>query len=308
MFAESRRVCPDGPSTPQSPEGDQGTPHPSALSSTPPETIAPQDFEAVRRFVRDESAVVLEPGKEYLVQTRLSPLVRELKLTSIAELVAQARLAPGREVYRRIVEAMVTTETSFFRDHTPFEALRKTVIPDLITRRRDTRRLRIWCAASSTGQEPYSIALLLREHFPQLAGWELSLIASDLSREVLERARQGRYNQVEVNRGLPASFLVKYFDQHGVQWQLKSDIRSMVDFREINLALDWPALPLFDLVLIRNVMIYFEVETKKTILRKLVRLLQPDAYLLLGGAETTFNLDDSYRRVGSLRTGVYQLA
>jgi chemotaxis protein methyltransferase CheR len=272
------------------------------------DTITAHDFDTVRRLVREESAVVLEAGKEYLVQTRLCPLVRELNLQSIAELIVQARLARGRELYRRIVEAMVTTETSFFRDHSPFEALRKAVIPDLIARRRDVRRLRIWCAASSTGQEPYSIALLLREHFPELGNWEVSLIASDLSREALERARQAKYNQLEVNRGLPAPMLVKYFDQHGTHWQLKSEIRSMVDFREINLAMEWPALPPLDLVLIRNVMIYFDLDTKKTILRKLARLLRPDAYLLLGGAETTFNLDDSYRRAGALRTGLYQLA
>jgi chemotaxis protein methyltransferase CheR len=164
------------------------------------------------------------------------------------------------------------------------------------------------CAASSHGQEPYSLALLLREHFPELAGWKIALLASDLSRDVLARAREGRYNQIEVNRGLPAALLLRYFEQHGTDWQLRPEVRRMVDFQEINLARPWPSLPRMDLVLLRNVMIYFDVETKKGILGRVARLLRPDGYLLLGGAETTINLDDSYRRVEPLRSGIYQLA
>jgi chemotaxis protein methyltransferase CheR len=182
------------------------------------------------------------------------------------------------------------------------------VFPDLINRRREERRLHIWSAASSTGQEPYSVALLLSEHFPLLAGWNISLLASDLSRQVLERAREGRYSQIEANRGLPAALLVKYFEQQGTDWQLKPAIRRMVDFQEINLAHSWPPLPRMDLVLMRNVMIYFDVETKKAILSRLARLLRPDGYLLLGGAETTLNLSDSYRRVEPFKSGFYQLS
>jgi chemotaxis protein methyltransferase CheR len=265
------------------------------------------DFDVIRKLLLERSAIVLESGKQYLVETRLAPLVRQMKLQSIGELIAQLRTQPGNGLCRQVVEAMVTTETSFFRDHHPFEALRKVVLPDLICRRRDERRLHIWCAACSSGQEPYTLALLIREHFPELDGWKISLLASDLSREVLARAREGRFNQIEVNRGLPAALLVKYFEQHGTDWQLKPALRGMVDFREINLARPWPALPPMDLVLIRNVMIYFDVDTKKAILGRLARLLRPDGYLLLGGAETTFNLDDSYRRVESLKTGFYQL-
>jgi chemotaxis protein methyltransferase CheR len=266
-----------------------------------------QDFDVIRRLLRERSAIALEPGKEYLVETRLAPLLNRMKLSSIGELIAEMRCRPSNGLHRQIVEALVTTESSFFRDHHPFEALRQVVLPDLINRRRDERRLHIWCAASSTGQEPYSIALLIREHFPELAGWRISLLASDLSRQVLERARAGRYNQIEVNRGLPAALLVKYFEQHGTDWQLKPAVRGKVDFQEINLAQAWPALPRMDLVLLRNVMIYFDVETKKTILGRLARLLRPDGYLLLGGAETTLNLDDSYRRVEPLKAGFYQL-
>lgn len=266
-----------------------------------------QDFEVVRRLLQERSAIVLEPGKQYLVESRLAPLVQQRNLNSIADLIAELRSQPGNGLPRQIVEAMVTTESSFFRDHHPFEALRKVVIPDLMNRRREERTLRIWCGASSTGQEPYSVAMLLREHFPELAGWKISLLATDLSQEVLARARQGCFRQIEVNRGLPAALLVKYFEQHGTGWQLQPAIRNMVDFQELNLAQPWPALPRMDLVLIRNVMIYFDVETKKTILGRLSRLLRPDGYLLLGGAETTFNLDDSYRRVEPLKAGFYQL-
>lgn len=266
-----------------------------------------QEFNVIRKLLHERSAIDLDSGKQYLVESRLAPMLRRLNLDSIGALIAQLRSQPGNGLQQQIVEAMVTTESSFFRDHHPFEALRKVVIPDLIERRRDERRLNIWCMASSHGQEPYSIALLLREHFPQLAGWKVTLMASDISREVLARAREGRYNQVEVNRGLPASLLVSYFDQHGTDWQLKPTVRSMVEFREINLAQTWPTLPRMDLVLLRNVMIYFDVPTKKSILRRLTDLLRPDAYLILGGAETTMNLDDSYRRVEPMKAGLYQL-
>jgi chemotaxis protein methyltransferase CheR len=267
-----------------------------------------EEFEVIRALLLDRSAIVLEPGKQYLVESRLGPLVRQRNLNSLTELIAQVRGRPDDGLHRQIVEAMVITESSFFRDHHPFEALRRVVIPDLVQRRRGERRLNVWCAASSTGQEPYSVALLLREHFPQLSGWQVTLLASDLSREALARAREGRFGQIEVNRGLPAALLVKYFEQHGTSWQLKPEVRRMVDFQEMNLARPWPALPPMDLVLIRNVMIYFDVATKKAILGRLARVLRPDGYLLLGGAETTLNVDDSYRRVETLKASFYQRA
>jgi len=266
-----------------------------------------QDFDFIRRLLQERSAVVLEPGKQYLVEARLTPLLRHLQLNSLGELIQRLRAQPYNGLYNQVVEALVTTETSFFRDHAPFETLRKVVLPELIRKRQGERRLSIWCAASSTGQEPYSLALLLREHFPELAAWRVSLLASDISHEVLARAREGRYKQIEVNRGLPVSLLVKHFEQHGTDWQLKRNIREMVEFREINLARAWPMLPPMDLVLIRNVMIYFDMDTRKRILGNVARLLRPDGYLLLGGAETTLNLDDSYRRVEPLKAGFYQL-
>jgi chemotaxis protein methyltransferase CheR len=266
-----------------------------------------QEFDVIRKMVQERSGMVLEPGKEYLVETRLAPLLRQLNLNSIGELIGQLRFQSGNGLHRHIIEAMVTTESSFFRDHHPFEGLRRVVFPDLLNRRRDERRLNIWCAASSTGQEPYSIALLIREHFPELAGWRVSILATDLSRQVLERAREGRFSQIEVNRGLSAALLVKYFEQHGTDWQLKPAIRAMVDFQDLNLAQAWPPLPGMDLVLIRNVMIYFDVDIKKAILNRLQRVLRPDGYLLLGGAETTFGLNDSYVRIEPLKAGFYQL-
>lgn len=269
--------------------------------------MTPQDFDSICRLLRQHSGVALEAGKEYLVEARLAPLIRELRLESIGELIARMRLEPNNGWQRQIVEALVTTESSFFRDHHPFEALQKVVIPDLMNRRSSERRLNIWCAASSTGQEPYSVALLIRESFPELKGWKISLLASDVSRQVLKRAQAGRYNQIEVNRGLPAALLVRHFAQDGTDWELNANIRKMVDFREINLAQTWPALPRMDLILVRNVMIYFDIDTKKTILDKLSRVLRPDGYLLLGGAETTLNLSDYYRRVECLKAGFYQL-
>ncbi len=267
-----------------------------------------QDFDAIRKLLHERSAIALDASKRYLVESRLTPVLRRNKMASIGDLLTQMRRDSDDGLCRQILEAMVTTESSFFRDHHPFEALRQVILPGLIERRRDERRLNIWCAASSHGQEPYSIALLLKEFFPDLRDWKIFLMASDLSRDALARARAGKFNQIEIKRGLPADLRVKYFEQHGSDWQLEPGVRRMVEFQEINLAQAWPALPRMDLVLIRNVMIYFDVETKKTILGKLARLLKPDGFLILGGAETTINLDDSYGRVEPMKAGVYQLA
>ncbi len=265
------------------------------------------DFDYVRQLLQERSAIVLEGDKQYLVEARLDPVARRLELNSISDLIARVKDEGGIGLRTLVVEAMVTTETSFFRDHHPFEALRKVGIPELVRRRNRDRRLNIWCAASSTGQEPYSLALMIREHFPELSEWKISLLATDISREMLKRASVGIYNQAEVNRGLPVSFLLKYFDQHGTEWQLKEEIRRMVDFQQLNLAGAWPAFPPMDLILIRNILIYFNTETRKTILEKVARVLRPDGYLLLGGSETTFNIDNRYSRIEPFKSGFYQL-
>jgi chemotaxis protein methyltransferase CheR len=255
------------------------------------------DFDLVRTLVRQRSAIVLEDGKEYLADARLTPLARKHGLGSVQDLVGRLRTQPNGDLHQKVVEAMTTNETSFFRDVNPFEALRKEILPALIARRASERTLNIWCGASSTGQEPYSLVMLIREHFPQLQSWKISFMASDLSTDVLERARHGSYSQLEVNRGLPAAMLVKYFTRNGAEYRVRDDLRGMVDFRMINLVEHWPPMPPLDLVMLRNVLIYFSVETKKTILGRIRRLLRPDGYLLLGGAETTINLDDHLEQV-----------
>ena len=269
-------------------------------------TVSTADFAFIANLVRDRCALVLEPGKEYLVKARLLPLAQRHGLAGIEPLIDRLR-GSDNGLTTEVVEAMVTTETSFFRDIHPFETLKKTVLPKLIESRRTARQLNIWFAASSSGQEPYSVALILKEWFPELNSWRLNLSATDISHEMLNRSRAGRYSQVEVNRGLPTSLLLKWFQQEGAFWQLDERIRSMVTFSPLNLAQPWPAMPLWDLVFLRNVMIYFDQDVKKTILGRVGRVLGKDGYLLLGGAETTLNLDDSFYRVEALRAGFYQL-
>lgn len=265
-----------------------------------------QDFDFFRALIRRRSAIALDESKRYLIETRLAPIVRLEGLANLAALADRLRTQPPDDLADRVVEALVTTESSFFRDLQPFESLRKVILPELIRRRAREATLNIWSAACAHGQEPYSLVLLLRESFPELASWTIRLLATDLSREALARARSGVYSQIEVNRGLPASLLIKYFRQEGVTWHLDEPIRRAVEFRALNLAEPWPALPKMDLILLRNVMIYFDVETRKEVLGRVGRLLRPDGYLLLGSAETTFFLDSSYRRVEHLRSGFYQ--
>jgi chemotaxis protein methyltransferase CheR len=270
-------------------------------------TLSLPEFNYVRRLVLDHSAIVLEEDKGYLVESRLAPLARREGFDSINLLVQRMQAEPLNGLHRRAVEAMTTNETSFFRDFHPFEGLKKFVLPDLIARRGAERTLTIWCAASSSGQEPYSLAMLIRENFPQLSTWKVHILATDLSTEILARAREGRYSQLEVNRGLPASLLVKYFQKRGCDWFLRDDIRNMVDYQIVNLAAAWPTLPPMDIVMIRNVLIYFGVETKKEILAKVRRVLKPDGYFFLGGAETTFSIDDSFERAQFDRATCYRI-
>ncbi|HXE57028.1 MAG TPA: protein-glutamate O-methyltransferase CheR [Gemmatimonadales bacterium] len=270
-------------------------------------TLTAADFDFVRTLVRQHAAIVIDPGKEYLVESRLAPLAREHGYGSLSALLAELRERPAANLHRRVVEAMTTNETSFFRDPPSFEALRDVVLPELIARRGAERRLRIWCGAASSGQEPYSVAILLREHFPILAGWQVQILATDIARDVLDRARRGRYSQLEVNRGLPAPLLLKYFTKVGIEWEIAEPIRRMVGFGELNLVEPWPALPEFDLVLLRNVLIYFDVPTKQRVLANVRRVLRRDGTLLLGGAETTLGLDEAFERVPLGRSLGYRL-
>lgn len=269
--------------------------------------IATPDFEYICDMIRAKSGIVLEAGKEYLVDARLTALIRQQKIDSVSTLVARLRGNPNDPLHRLAVEAMTTNETSFFRDHHPFEALKSTVIPALMAQRAATKSLSIWCGASSTGQEPYTIAMTLCESIPKLSEWKLTFIATDLSAEMVARSRAGKYNQIEVNRGLPAALMVKYFERHGLEWQIKEPLRKMVDFREMNLTTPWPLIPQMDLIFMRNVLIYFDTDTKKTILARIRQVLKPDGYLFLGCAETTLCLDEAYERTQIEKSGCYRV-
>lgn len=265
------------------------------------------DFAFIRGFVRKRSAIALEADKHYLVESRLLPVVRREGLSSIEELVHLLQTRPFSDLHRTVVEAMTTNETSFFRDRHPFDMLKTHIIPELLDRRGAERRLRIWCAACSSGQEPYSIAMLLQEHFPSLASWTIDILGTDISTQMIRRSQEGRYSQLEVNRGLPAQFLVRYFEKTGSEWRIRPEVRDVVRYEEINLADTWPMLGRWDIVFIRNVMIYFDIETKRSILGKIRDQLRSDGYLFLGGAETTLNLDERFERMEFPRAGCYRL-
>jgi chemotaxis protein methyltransferase CheR len=267
--------------------------------------LRPDHFEYVRAMVRDRAGIVLEDGKEYLVATRLSALARARGGT-VEEIIETGRRDPRAPANDEIVDAMTTNETSFFRDIHPFTTLQTTILPQLIQGRSPVRRLRILSAASSTGQEAYSIAMLLRTHFPQLGGWDVRIVGTDISTEALAKARSGRYSQLEVNRGLPATML-RWFHQDGREFVVDDTVRSLVEFRSLNLVAPWPLLEKFDLVLLRNVLIYFDTPTKQAILGRVRGVLAPDGLLLLGTSETTLNLDDAYRTVRLGTTTVYAL-
>ncbi len=265
------------------------------------------DFGYISQLVYDRSAIMLEAGKEYLVESRLGPLMENERLDSFRALVGQLRTQPYNGLHQKVVEAMTTNETSFFRDLHPFEALKKPILPELIEKRAGTRSLTIWCAACSSGHEPYTILILLQEQFPELANWSVRLIASDISHEMLARTKAGRFSQLEINRGLPAPLLVKYFHKQGLEWQVKESLRQRLELCHMNLASTWPTLPPADIVFLRNVLIYFNTETKRTILGKIRKVLRPDGYMFLGSAETTINLDDGFERMQLDRAGCYRL-
>lgn len=262
------------------------------------------------QIVRRDSGIVLDDSKRYLLEARLRPLASAEGFTTIDHLCRQIQSDHNRLLRQKVVEAMTTNETLFFRDVAPFEALRNTILPELIERRGNVRRLSIWSAACSSGQEAYSLAMLLHEVLPAIHIWKVEILGTDIAEAVLERARRGRYFQIEVNRGLPVQNLVKYFRREHLDWELKPEIRSMVQFRTFNLqddVLNLGSGPPFDLVFCRNVMIYFETDLKKHVLAGIRRVLAPDGYLLLGGAETVFQLDDHYQRRTIGPVALYQV-
>ncbi len=266
-----------------------------------------QDLAVVQDLVRTHSAIVLETEKVYLVKSRLEPLAKSEGFVSLTELIQKLRQSPYGVLHKKVVEAMTTNETSFFRDLVPFEVLRKQLLPEIMARKATSKRLNMWCGASSSGQEPYSVMFTILEHLPELQNWVIQFIATDISEEMLAKCRAGTYSQLEVKRGLPASLLTRYFVKKGMGWQIREDIRRRIDFKRMNLAGPWITFPSMDLVFLRNVMIYFDMETKKQILGNIRKILNPNGYVLLGGSETTLNLDDKYERVDFSGTACYRV-
>jgi chemotaxis protein methyltransferase CheR len=260
-------------------------------------SITDSDFDYVRRLLRERSGLVLEEGKPYLVEARLSAVAEREGFGSVAEVVKRLRGAPpGAPLQRRVVEAMLPTETSFFRDAGVYAALRETVLPMLIERRSSERGLHIWSGACSSGQEPYSVAMLLDEHFAGLSGWKIRIVASDISTEMLARARAGTFGALEVSRGLSTALLNRYFEKQGADWQITDSLRRRIEFRELNLAGSWPALPKADVILLRNVLVCFDVDTKLQILAKVRSQLRPGGVVFLGAGETIVNLDERFEQ------------
>ncbi len=267
--------------------------------------MTPLDYEYLRKLLKERSGLDLSSDKQYLVESRLLPVARRTGFPGISELVQKMRNG-SEALTTEVVEAMTTNETFFFRDKIPYDHLRDTILPGLIQSRAARRSIRIWSAASSTGQEPYSIAMCLREYGPALSGWRIEIVATDLSQEVLEKSKAGLYSQFEVQRGLPIQLLVKYFTQLGEFWQLSADIRGMVQHRQLNLLQDFSHLGKFDIIFCRNVLIYFDQETKARIFERLAKVLEPDGTLILGAAESVVGITDIFRP-SQERRGLYQL-
>ena len=243
------------------------------------------DYAYLRELVLEQSSNQIDPSRNALFDTRLTPIARLSGADSLGDFVNMLKAGRPAHLHRAVAEAMTINETSFFRDMKPFEMLRQVLIPRLIERRAQERRLRIWSAASSTGQEAYSLAMILTDHFPELASWDVKIIGTDISRHVVDYAQKGRYRRLEVNRGLPARMLLKYMTRNGEEWEVSSQIRSMCEFHYANLCAPLPLLPMFDLVLLRNVLLYFSQQDRRTVFRGIHRKLSPSGYLVLGNAE-----------------------
>lgn len=265
---------------------------PSAASTAP--SLTGDNLRFLCQTIYNQSGIVLDESKTYLLEARLLPVAREAGENSLDGLCNLVRAAGGTRLRDKVVEALTTNETLFFRDIKPFESLEKFLIPDLMKARAASKVLRFWCAACSTGQEPYSLAMLWREM--SVPGWQIEILATDLAETVLERARAGRFQQLEVNRGLPARYLVKYFHRDGMIWEIKPEIRNMIRWQKFNLKDSVAGMAACDVVLCRNVLIYFDLQTKRNILANIRKVLRPGGYLILGSSETTLNVDDRYVR------------
>jgi chemotaxis protein methyltransferase CheR len=257
--------------------------------------MLPDNYRFLQKHVYSQVGIVLEDNKHYLFESRLAPIIKQLGLGSMNDLCALLHAKCNAQLGHQVAEAMTTNETYFFRDPAQYEAIRKVLLPKLKEERRDTRNLRFWSAAASTGQEAYSLAMLLLEE--GLKDWNIQILGTDFSKIVVERARAGMYQQIEVNRGLPATLLVKHFRRAGLDWQLSDSVRCMARFETIDLRKSMRTLGPFDLVFCRNVMIYFDNETKRNIMKEIHSTLFRGGWLLLGGAETVFGLDEWFDRL-----------
>ena len=273
-------------------------------ASVPPKlvVVSEENYQYLQQEIYRQSGIVLDDDKHYLLESRLMPVARAARLANLDELCARLRSCADAPLARKVIEALTTNETLFFRDIAPFDALRQKLIPELLAKR--SPKLTVWSAAASSGQEAYSIAMLLKEL--GTGGRPVEILGTDLSEQVLDRAREAKYAQFEVNRGLPAPYLVKYFRREGLDWQLKDEIRTMVKFRRFDLRQPMATLGKFDIVFCRNVLIYFDVQTKIKILNQILTVLNPGGYLFLGGAETALNLQGSFERVPIGSTVVYR--
>lgn len=256
--------------------------------------IRPENYRFLQEHIRKQSGIILDETKHYLVEARLLPIAADEGLRNLDDLCARLRLAPAAPLQRRVIEAMTTNETYFFREPAHFDALRNTILPSLIANRRDTRKLSIWSAAASSGQEAYSLAMLLAEM--GLQDWDVSIVGTDLAENVLEKARNARYSQLEVNRGLPVTMLVKYFTRQQLSWELKPALRKMVRFQALDLRYVSRDLGPFDVILCRNVLIYFDVETKRQIVDQIRETLNPGGYFFLGASEVGLSVGAKFTR------------
>lgn len=257
-------------------------------------TLSHEDLHFVRRLIHEEAGLAIEPDKDYLVKARLRRLAADRGAANMTDLVEQARSSGDHDVRQAIAEAMTIQETYFFRDPWLWTALRENVLPALIRARRQEQALRIWCGASATGQEIYSLCLLLEEHFPEVRDWQLEIVATDISPTALAYARDGVYSQMEVNRGLPAALLLRHFQREGLRWRISPRIGRRIQFRQLNLVGAWPALPTFDLVLLRNVLIYFDFATRHDVLSRLRLQMRRDGYLFMGGSESPLGVSNDF--------------
>jgi len=266
--------------------------------------VTPPDYEYLRKLLKDQSGLDLSADKQYLIESRLLPLARKCGLSGIGDLVQKMK-GGAASIVTLVVEAMTTNETFFFRDKIPFDHFREMIVPEIVKARAGRKSVRIWCAAGSTGQEPYSLAMCLKEMGAALAGWRLEIIATDLSLEVLEKSKAGIYSQFEVQRGLPIQLLVKHFKQTGEFWQINPEIRAMVQHRQRNLLHDFSQLGTFDVIFCRNVLIYFDQDTKINIFNRLHRATEADGFLVLGAAETVVGLTENFKPYPE-RRGLYR--